>query len=217
MDRNPLAVDPAELRPWKELERDARSCTACRLHESRTRVVFGDGDPEADLMFVGEAPGRSEDLVGRPFTGASGNILDNFLAAAGMDRADVYVTDLVMCRPPQGRSPLPDEIETHWPWLAAQIAHVRPRVIVAFGELVASALLRRHVPLDRVAGYRFDVFDGVTLIPTYRPAEAVKGSARALTAIQRDVAAARAVLEGRIPSGAEIAAEARARRDDTGA
>jgi uracil-DNA glycosylase family 4 len=217
MHTNPLAIDPDELRPWKQLERDARSCTACPLHESRSKVVFGEGDPEADLMLVGEAPGRSEDLVGRPFEGASGNILDNFLSAAGLTREEVFVTDLVMCRPPSGRRPTPDEIEAHWPWLAEQIAHVRPRVIVAFGELVASSLLRRHLPLERVSGYRFDVFDGVTLIPTYLPAEAVKGSARALTAIQRDVATAKAVLDGRLATGAEIAAEARARRDDAGA
>ncbi|MBW3620309.1 MAG: hypothetical protein KY461_08695, partial [Actinobacteria bacterium] len=83
MHTNPMTIDPAELRPWKQLERDARSCTACRLHESRSRVVFGDGNLDADLMFIGEAPGRSEDLVGRPFTGAAGNILDNFLGDVG--------------------------------------------------------------------------------------------------------------------------------------
>lgn len=207
-----MTIDPAQLRPWKQLERDARSCTDCRLHESRTKVVFGEGDLEADLMFIGEAPGRSEDLTGRPFAGAAGNILDNFLGDNGIAREDVYVTDLVMCRPPQGRRPVADEIEAHMPYLAEQIAHVRPRVIVAFGELVASVLMGRPIPLDRVAGYRFDVFDGVTMIPTYRPTEAMKGSARALTSIKRDVATAKAVLEGRIPSGADLLAEARARQ-----
>lgn len=217
MYTNPLTIDPAELRPWKQLERDARSCTDCRLHESRTKVVFGEGDVEADLMFVGEAPGRGEDLIGRPFIGAAGNILDNFLADSGFTREEVYVTDLVMCRPPSGRQPSADEIEAHMPYLLDQIAHIRPRVIVAFGELVATVLMRRPIPLDRVAGYRFDLFGGITLIPTYRPAEAIKGSARALTAIKRDVATARAVLDGRIPTGADLLAEARARQGQTDA
>ncbi|MBW3659238.1 MAG: uracil-DNA glycosylase [Actinobacteria bacterium] len=212
-----MSVDPARLRPWKQLERDARSCTDCRLWESRSKVVFGEGDVDADLMFVGEAPGRSEDLTGRPFAGAAGNILDNFLGDVGLTRDEVYVTDLVMCRPPQGRRPSADEIEAHMPYLAEQIAHVRPRVIVAFGELVAAVLAGRPLPLERVAGYRFDVFDGVTLIPTYRPTEAVKGSARALTAIKRDVATAKAVLDGRIATGADLLAEARARQSQSDA
>lgn len=210
---NPLELDPERLRTWKELERDALSCTKCALHESRTKVVFGAGDRDADLMLIGEAPGRNEDLSGKPFAGGAGNILDNFLAEAGMDRQDVYVTDLVMCRPPDQRAPLPGEIEAHLPYLVEQIAHVRPRVIVAFGELATSVLMRRHVPLERVAGYRLDIFDGVTLIPTYRPAHAVKGDARALKAIKRDMVTAKAVLDGRLPTGAELAAEARARRE----
>lgn len=210
---NPLALDPERLRSWKELERDALSCTRCPLHESRTKVVFGGGDRESDLMLIGQAPGRNEDLSGKPFAGAAGNILDNFLAEAGLDRQDVYVTDLVMCRPPENRAPTHAEIEAHLPFLVEQIAHVRPRVIVAFGELVTSVLMRRHVPLDRVAGYRLDIFDGVTLIPTYRPATAVRGDARALTHIKRDMVTAKAVLDGRLPTGAELAAEARARRE----
>lgn len=210
---NPMTLDPDQLRTWKQLERDALSCTRCALHESRTKVVFGGGDPEADLMLIGEAPGRNEDLMGKPYAGAAGNILDNFLGEVGMSRDEVYVTDLVMCRPPDQRAPRPEEIEAHLPFLIEQIAHVRPRVIVAFGELVASVLLRRPIPLDKVAGYRFDVFDGVTLIPTYRPVQAMKGDARALTSIRRDIAAARAVLDGRLSTGAEALAEARARQE----
>lgn len=212
---NPLTLDPERLRSWKELERDALGCTRCRLSESRTKVVFGGGDRDADLMLIGEAPGRNEDLSGKSFAGATGNILDNFLAEAGMDRQDVFVTDLVMCRPPKQRTPQPDEIERCLPYLVEQIALVRPRVIVAFGELVTSVLMRRHVPLDRVAGYRLDIFDGVTLIPTYRPSVAVKGSARALSHIKRDMVTAKAVLDGRLPTGADLAAEARARREVT--
>jgi uracil-DNA glycosylase family 4 len=211
---NPMAIPADQLRPWKQLERDALSCTACPLHESRTKVVFGDGDPDAELMLIGEAPGRNEDLMGRPYAGAAGNILDNFLSDAGLDRQDCYLTDLVMCRPPSRRQPTAEEIEAHLPFLIEQIAHVRPRVIVAFGPLVAAVLLRRPIPLDKVAGYRFDVFDGVTLIPTYRPVDAMKGDARALTAIKRDVAAAKAVLDGRLSTGAEALAEARARQQE---
>lgn len=210
---NPMTIPEDQLRTWKQLERDARACTDCPLHESRTKVVFGDGALDADLMLIGEAPGRNEDLVGRPYAGAAGNILDNFLTDAGLDRRDCYVTNLVMCRPPSQRKPTPEEIEAHLPYLIEQIAHVRPRVIVALGDLVASVLLRRPIPLDKVAGYRFDVFDGVTLIPTHRPVDAMKGDARALTAIRRDVAAAKAVLDGRLSTGAEALAEARARRE----
>jgi uracil-DNA glycosylase family 4 len=214
MQTNPMALDPAQLRPWKQLERDALSCTKCPLHESRTKVVFGDGDPDADLMLVGEAPGRHEDLSGRPYAGAAGNILDKFLGDAGLDRGDCYITDLVMCRPPDQRKPRPDEIEAHLPYLIEQIAHVRPKVIVAFGELVASVLLRRHIPLAKVSGYRFDAFDGVTVIPTHRPVDAMKGDPRALTSIRRDIAAAKAVLDGRLSTGAQALAEARARQGD---
>jgi uracil-DNA glycosylase len=213
-DGNPLHADLAALRPWRDLERDASGCTRCRLHTSRTKVVFGSGDTAADLMFVATAPNRHEDLQGAPLVGAAGNVLDNALREAGVHRDDCYLTHLNKCHPPDARAPSTDEIEACYPYLWEQIAHIRPRVIVTLGELPTAVLLRRRLPLDRVAGLRLDVFDGITLVPTQDPSDAVHGNATAVTQIRRDVATAKAVLDGRLATGKEALADVRARRDE---
>lgn len=202
------------LRTWRELERDAHDCTRCALHESRTHVAFGDGDPDADLMLIGQAPRRPEDLQGKPFCGAAGNLIDNCLTDAGLARADCYLTDLVKCRPPGDRRPERAEIEQCSAYLRQQIARVRPRVIVALGELATAVLLRRRLPLERVAGYRLDL-EGITLIPTYHPTTAIQGAPSAVAAIRRDLLAAKAVLDGRLSTGAEAMADWRAREAAT--
>jgi len=204
--RTPMNVDRAALRPWADLRDEALGCTRCDLADDRRTVVFGEGPEDADLLVVGIAPGRQEDVQGIPFLGAAGNVLTNALADAGLDRDDVYVANLVMCHPPAGRAPSRVEVESCWPFLFEQIAHVRPRVIVTLGDLPLVVLTRRPLTLARVAGYRLDVFDGVTLIPTYSPADAVRESTAALDAIRRDIATARAVLDGRLPGGRELVA-----------
>lgn len=210
----PLTVDPATLTPWPQLRADAESCTRCRLSQHRNAVVFGEGPEDADLMLVGIAPGRQEDVQGVPFLGAAGNVLTNALADAGLERADVYITNLVKCHPPQTRAPHRDELEACYGYLFKQLAHVRPQVVVALGELPLKVLSRGLGPLERVAGYRLDVYDGITLIPTYSPADAVKGNTLALEAIRRDIVTAKAVVDGRLSTGREAMAEALARRGE---
>lgn len=199
---NPFALDPDELRPWSQLEKQALSCTRCALHESRTKVVFGDGNPDADLMIIGEGPGRHEDLQGRPFAGASGNVLDNMLAEAGLNRDDCYIANVIKCRPPGQRDPEREEIESCMPYLLEQMAHVRPRVIVTLGSFATRLVLRRSVPIAKIAGYRFEVFGGTILVPTFHPAAALRGHPQAVVALRRDLRTAKAVLDGRLAGGA---------------
>lgn len=207
---NPMALDPDQVRSWRELERAASTCTLCRLCTGRTKVVFGEGAHDADVMIVGDAPGRSEDLLGRPLVGAAGNLLDNLLLDVGFDRERVYVTTVVKCHP---RDDAPDRavVDACSPYLVEQIANVRPRVIITLGPVATGLLLGRPVPLDRVAGFRFDVFDGVTLVPTHHPASVVKGNPTVVASIRRDLVTAKAVLDGRLSTGAEAMAELRAR------
>ncbi|MGH3443301.1 MAG: uracil-DNA glycosylase [Nitriliruptorales bacterium] len=188
----------ATLRPWNDLASAAAVCTRCALHETRSRAVFGDGDPDADLVFVGDAPGRHEELTGKPFEGAAGNLLDNLLLENDLARRDVYVLNLVKCRPPDHREPTDDEIDSCFPYLREQLAHVQPRVVVALGERVTSLLLGRHAPIAKIAGYRIPRA-GATLIPTYHLADALRGSPTAMAALKRDVRTAKGVLDGRVP------------------
>lgn len=179
----------------EDLAAVAATCTRCRLHRSRTVVVFGEGERGAPLMLVGEAPGRHEDLQGRPFVGALGNVLETCLTAAGFERGEVYLTGIVKCRPPEDRHPQPDEIGACAPYLQQQIGHVAPRVIVALGPLATNLLLRRRLPLEKVAGYRFDA-GGRLVIPTYHPRAVLRGNAAAMQSLRRDLRVARAVLDG---------------------
>jgi uracil-DNA glycosylase len=202
----------AERRIVRELERSVRGCTACGLHRERGTPVVGEGPLAARLMIVGSKPRRHEDLQGRPFAGATGNVLDHALSAAGLDRDDVYLTTLVKCRPVDDRTPSRAEVAACSLHLREQLRLVAPEVIVALGAFATSVLLGRSVPLARVAGYRLDVFQGVTLVPTYHPADAVRGVPQAAAALRRDLTVAKAVLDGRLPTGAETLAELRARQ-----
>ncbi len=215
LDTDPMTVDVDALRSWKQFEREVSACTRCGLHETRTKVVFGDGDTDADLMIIGDAPGRHEDLQGKPFAGAAGNLLDNMLADAGLGREDCYITDVVKCLLPE-RDPLAAEIEACGSHLVEQIARVRPKVIVTLGELPTTFVLRKRLPIAKIAGYRFDVYDGVTLVPTFAPVAALRGNARAMASIKRDLRTAKAVLDGRLASGAEAMADVRARQPQDG-
>ena len=143
-------------------------CTRCKLHTGRTNIVFGVGDPEARLMFVGEGPGADEDLEGEPFVGRAGQLLTQIIKAMGFERADVYIANVVKCRPPGNRNPEPDEIATCSPFLEAQIDAIRPLVIVALGKFAAQTLLATETPISRLRG-QFHTRRGVEVMPTFHP------------------------------------------------
>lgn len=144
-------------------------CTRCKLHATRTTIVFGVGSPDADLMFVGEAPGAEEDRRGEPFVGAAGQLLDRMIAAMGWQREAVYIANVVKCRPPQNRDPEPDEVTPCLPFLRRQIEAIGPRVIVALGRPSAQALLHTTAPISALRG-RFHQFGDIPLMPTFHPA-----------------------------------------------
>jgi uracil-DNA glycosylase len=144
-------------------------CTRCKLAGGRTRLVFGVGNPRAELMFVGEGPGADEDLQGEPFVGRAGQLLTKMIDAMGFRREDVYIANVVKCRPPGNRNPEPDEMESCEPFLRRQIAAVRPKVIVALGRIAVQTLLRDTTPISKLRG-RWFTYEGVRLMPTFHPA-----------------------------------------------
>jgi len=149
---------------------DIGDCTRCKLHTlGRTQVVFGVGNPQADLMFVGEAPGADEDVQGIPFVGRAGQLLTKIIEAFELKREDVYIANVIKCRPPGNRNPEPDEVETCEPFLFRQIDVIKPKVIVALGKFAAQALLRSDAPISRLRGRVFE-YRGAKLIPTFHPA-----------------------------------------------
>jgi DNA polymerase len=146
-------------------------CTRCKLHTlGRRQIVFGVGNPSADLMFVGEAPGADEDVQGEPFVGRAGQLLTKIIEAIGLKRSDVYIANVIKCRPPGNRNPEPDEVGECEPFLTRQIDVVRPRVIVALGTFAAKALLKTDAPISRLRGNIFDYRGGAKLVPTFHPA-----------------------------------------------
>jgi len=170
----PVAGDPRAERiaalPWLELKTMVRDCTACRLRAGCTQTVFGVGDENADWLFVGEGPGADEDAKGEPFVGQAGKLLDNMLLAIRLKRGqDVYIANIVKCRPPSNRAPEADEIATCIPYLERQIALIQPRIIVALGKTAANALLGREATLGSLRGKVHD-YHGTPLIITYHPA-----------------------------------------------
>jgi DNA polymerase len=145
-------------------------CTRCKLHTlGRKQVVFGVGNPNAQLMFVGEGPGADEDQQGEPFVGRAGQLLTKIIEAIGLKREDVYIANIIKCRPPGNRNPEPDEVERCEPFLFRQVAAIRPKVIVALGKFAAQSLLRTTDPITRLRGRSFN-YRGATLIPTFHPA-----------------------------------------------
>jgi DNA polymerase len=146
-------------------------CTRCKLHTlGRRQIVFGVGNPSADLMFVGEAPGADEDVQGEPFVGRAGQLLTKIIEAIGLTRGDGYIANVIKCRPPGNRNPEPDEVGECEPFLTRQIDVVRPRVIVALGTFAAKALLKTDAPISRLRGNVFDYRGGAKLVPTFHPA-----------------------------------------------
>ena len=146
-------------------------CVRCKLHRAgRKQIVFGVGNPHADLMFIGEGPGRQEDLRGEPFVGDAGQLLTRIIERGmGLRRADVYIANIVKCRPPRNRDPEPDEVEACEPFLRAQIQQIQPKVIVALGKYAAQTLLRSSRPISRLRG-QWHTYEGIDLMPTFHPA-----------------------------------------------
>jgi uracil-DNA glycosylase family 4 len=153
----------------EEVREDLGECTRCKLHKGRLNLVYGVGNPHADLMFVGEGPGYEEDKQGIPFVGPAGQLLTKIIEAIQMTRDDVYIANVVKCRPPSNRDPEPDEIETCRPFLERQVAAIHPRVICTLGRVATQAMLSTGKPLGRMRGQQFSFGDAV-LVPTYHPA-----------------------------------------------
>jgi DNA polymerase len=174
---------------------DLGDCTRCKLHRlGRTQIVFGVGNPHADLMFVGEGPGADEDVQGVPFVGRAGQLLTKIIEAIGMQREDVYIANVIKCRPPGNRNPEPDEVEQCEPFLFRQIDSIRPRVIVALGKFAAQSLLRTADPITRLRGREYTYRDAI-LIPTYHPAYLLR-TPSAKRDVWEDMKRVRAILKG---------------------
>ncbi len=171
----PLARAPAEPKglgaalSLPQLRDEIGDCKRCKLHEARTNIVFGVGNPNAEICFVGEGPGADEDRLGEPFVGAAGKLLDKMIAAMGLSRADVYICNVVKCRPPGNRTPEDDEIEQCLPFLRGQLRALRPAALVTLGKVATQALLDDKTPISRLRG-RWREFEGVPLMPTFHPA-----------------------------------------------
>lgn len=154
---------------WPTLLADISACQACRLCDARTQVVPGEGNPRADVLFIGEGPGREEDALGRPFVGAAGRLLEKMLHAIDLTRDDVYITNAVKCRPPENRVPEPDEVAACLPYLRAQTALIRPRIIVLLGASAGKAILGDALRITRDRG-QWTERKGVWIMPTFHPA-----------------------------------------------
>ena len=166
--RSPIP-DPVLQSKLTVLQQQASACVRCRLHEGRKTVVFGEGNPNADVMVVGEAPGQEEDRTGRPFVGQAGKLLDLLLMTAGFPRESVYICNTLKCRPPNNRNPLPDELEACSNFLQGQIDTIAPRALIAVGKFAAQSLLKSEESIGRLRGQTHQ-YRGIPLIVTYHPA-----------------------------------------------
>lgn len=175
----------------------AASCERCRLAPTRTQVVFGVGADDADLMFVGEGPGEQEDLKGEPFVGRAGQLLTKLIEDIGMSRDDVYIANVVKCRPPGNRDPRPDEIEACAPWLDAQLRLVRPRVVVTLGNFATKLLLDTKTGITKLRGQRFDFTRAdvsATIVPTFHPSAVLRQGGKALAESRADFVVVKELL-----------------------
>ena len=179
-----------------EIRTDLGDCRRCVLCERRREIVFGEGDPDARVVFVGEGPGEEEDKSGRPFVGRAGELLTKMIEAVGWRREDVYICNIVKCRPPQNRDPAPEEVATCQPFLERQLLAIAPRAIVTLGKPAISALLGRPVPITKLRG-RWQEWRGIPLMPTYHPAYLLRNYTRETRqAVWDDLRAVRERVEG---------------------
>ena len=173
-----------------EIAAAASTCTRCKLAGGRTQVVFGVGRADADLMFVGEGPGQQEDLKGEPFVGRAGQLLTQLIEGIGLTRADVYIANVVKCRPPGNRDPQPDEIEACAPWLDRQLELIRPRVVVTLGNFATKLLLQTKEGITKLRGTEFAFTSpnghAAVLIPTLHPSAVLRSGGRALAEVRAD-------------------------------
>jgi DNA polymerase len=175
-----------------------KDCQNCALAASRTQVVFGDGNPHAEIMFVGEAPGFHEDRIGKPFVGAAGKLLDQLLGEIGIKRRDIYIANVIKCRPPQNRDPRAEEIEACKPYLLKQIELVRPKIICTLGNFSTQLLLGRKVGITKVRGQAFDR-ESYVVVPMLHPAAALHRESM-LEAVKGDFQNLRKILDQGVPS-----------------
>jgi len=179
------------------LARQVNACTKCRLAETRTNVVFGAGNPDADVIFVGEGPGQQEDEQGLPFVGRSGRLLEQLLSEIGLTREDVFIANVVKCRPPKNRDPRPDEIDACKGYLRAQLELIQPKVAVTLGNFASKLLLRTDTGITKLRGNAYEWW-GRLLVPTYHPAAALRGSARVLEEMRADFLTIQAIIDGKL-------------------
>ncbi len=181
----------------EQLRITASSCTKCPLAQGRTQVVFGVGDPGADVLFVGEGPGREEDLAGEPFVGRSGKLLDRLMwEELGLTREHCYIANVVKCRPPQNRDPAPGEIDACRPYLEEQIVLIEPRVIVTLGNFATKLLLDSGKGIRELRGRVFDR-GAARLVPTYHPAYVLRAGGEAMAEMRADLVRAKRVMAAR--------------------
>jgi DNA polymerase len=191
---------PGSMADLAAVARSIDGCTRCKLSASRTRIVLGHGNPAADLMFVGEAPGREEDEQGLPFVGPAGQLLTKIIEAMGMTREEVYIVNTVGCRPSENRNPEPDEVAACRPFLQEQIRLVAPRVIVSLGTFATHAILQTDEPISRLRG-RWQVAHGARVMPTFHPAYLLR-SPKGKKEVWTDMQLVRDYLAGK-PGAAE--------------
>jgi uracil-DNA glycosylase len=199
--REPFPSEGAEEEvpvPFSELtaiREDIGDCTRCKLcNLGRRQIVFGIGNPNADLMFVGEAPGRDEDIQGIPFVGRAGQKLTQIIEAIGLKRDDVYIANVIKCRPPENRNPEPDEVESCEPFLFRQVDTIKPKVIVALGTFAAKSLLKTTDSISRLRGRVYD-YRGAKLVPTFHPAFLLRNPS-CRREVWEDMKKVRALLNG---------------------
>jgi uracil-DNA glycosylase len=180
---------------WEDLEGDALACTRCPLAEGRTQVVFGVGDRDADLVFVGEGPGAEEDRQGIPFVGRAGQLLTRLIEGIGLTRDDVYICNVVKCRPPGNRDPLPDEIASCRPYLEAQLDRLAPLVVMTLGNFATKLLLDTKTGITKLRGQEFPFRDGAVLVPTLHPAAVLRNGGSALAQARADFVVAKRALQ----------------------
>lgn len=174
LDRSPLPRKPPTL---GEVRKELGDCRRCKLHGTRRTLVFGEGNQKAKLMIIGEGPGYDEDVQGRPFVGRAGQLLTKILQSIDLQRDEVYITNIIKCRPPQNRNPEPDEIRSCYPFLIQQIHAIQPQIICALGTFAAQTLLKTDAKITTLRG-RFYEFLGIKVMPTYHPAYLLRNPER---------------------------------------
>jgi DNA polymerase len=196
----PASTSAAAAETLESVREDLGDCTRCKLHRmGRRQIVYGVGNPGAALMFVGEAPGHDEDVQGIPFVGRAGQLLTKIIEAIDLKREDVYIANVIKCRPPENRNPESDEVEACEPFLFRQVGVIRPRVIVALGTFAAQALLKTNDPISRLRGKVFHYGDA-RLIPTFHPAYLLRSPERKRE-VWEDMKLVRDLLRGDEPGG----------------